>query len=112
MASELVHLSIDGGVATITLDSPANRNALSRALVRELSAALDGAEAGVADGSVRSRTDWASSTFRSRAGTSATLRSCTSRIRPGPSTYTVTAAKKSAAMQTRSARTDMGRASC
>jgi methylglutaconyl-CoA hydratase len=36
MADELVHLHVDGGVATITLDSPANRNALSAQLRREL----------------------------------------------------------------------------
>jgi enoyl-CoA hydratase len=34
--SELVHLSMDGGIATVTLDSPHNRNALSRQLVAEL----------------------------------------------------------------------------
>lgn len=33
---ELVHLSLERGVATITLDSPHNRNALSRRLVGEL----------------------------------------------------------------------------
>ena len=33
MSEEVVHLEIAGGVATITLDSPANRNALSRALM-------------------------------------------------------------------------------
>jgi enoyl-CoA hydratase len=33
---ELVRLDVSGPVATITLDSPANRNALSRALVRQL----------------------------------------------------------------------------
>ena len=38
------------GVATITLDSPANRNALSTRLVADLNTALDVAEAGVADG--------------------------------------------------------------
>jgi enoyl-CoA hydratase len=38
--SELVHLAIDGYVATITLDSPRNRNALSRRLVEELTAHL------------------------------------------------------------------------
>lgn len=37
---ELVHLDIDGYVATITLDSPHNRNALSRRLVEELLAHL------------------------------------------------------------------------
>ncbi len=36
MDDELVHLTRAGGIATITLDSPANRNALSRALVRQL----------------------------------------------------------------------------
>lgn len=45
MSEELVHLEISGGVATITLDSPANRNALSRALVAgledSLAAAID-----------------------------------------------------------------------
>jgi methylglutaconyl-CoA hydratase len=34
--NELVHLDIDAAVATITLDSPHNRNALSRQLVTEL----------------------------------------------------------------------------
>jgi enoyl-CoA hydratase len=42
--AELVHCTVDGGVATITLDSPANRNALSRQLVADLHAALDRAE--------------------------------------------------------------------
>jgi len=36
--AELVHLAIEHGVATITLDSPHNRNALSRQLVAELTA--------------------------------------------------------------------------
>jgi methylglutaconyl-CoA hydratase len=36
MADELVHLVVAGGVGTITLDSPANRNALSRQLVADL----------------------------------------------------------------------------
>jgi methylglutaconyl-CoA hydratase len=36
MADELVHLAVDRGVATITLDSPHNRNALSRQLRAEL----------------------------------------------------------------------------
>ena len=53
MADELVHVAVDDGVATITLDSPANRNALSTALVAGLASALDRAEAGVDDGSVR-----------------------------------------------------------
>jgi enoyl-CoA hydratase/methylglutaconyl-CoA hydratase len=39
--SELVRLEVAAGVATITLDSPHNRNALSRALVGQLSQALD-----------------------------------------------------------------------
>jgi enoyl-CoA hydratase len=34
--AELVHLVIEGGIATITLDSPHNRNALSSRLVTEL----------------------------------------------------------------------------
>lgn len=41
---ELVHISVEGGVATITLDSPTNRNALSRQLMAELIGALDRAE--------------------------------------------------------------------
>ncbi len=41
---ELVHTDISGGVATITLDSPGNRNALSRQLVTELNDALTRAE--------------------------------------------------------------------
>lgn len=43
--SELVHLSVDGLTATITLDSPANRNALSRQLVAELVGHLETATA-------------------------------------------------------------------
>lgn len=43
-AAELVHLDSGDGVATITLDSPHNRNALSRQLVSELFARLDAAE--------------------------------------------------------------------
>ncbi|GGM79171.1 enoyl-CoA hydratase [Thermopolyspora flexuosa] len=43
--SPLVHVSERDAVATITLDSPHNRNALSRALLAELSAALDRAVA-------------------------------------------------------------------
>ncbi|WP_300008979.1 enoyl-CoA hydratase-related protein [Pseudonocardia sp.] len=39
--TELVHLDIAAGVATITLDSPANRNALSAQLRHELRAHLD-----------------------------------------------------------------------
>jgi enoyl-CoA hydratase/carnithine racemase len=45
VSGELVHVSIERGVATITLDSPANRNALSLGLVRDLHAALDAADA-------------------------------------------------------------------
>ena len=36
MADELVHFDLKGGVGTITLDSPSNRNALSRQLVSDL----------------------------------------------------------------------------
>ena len=43
--TELVHFGLTDGVATITLDSPHNRNALSRQLVTELFDALDRAEA-------------------------------------------------------------------
>jgi methylglutaconyl-CoA hydratase len=50
---ELVHVEIFDAVATITLDSPANRNALSSRLVADLNRALERAEAGVADGGVR-----------------------------------------------------------
>lgn len=42
--AELVHLDVVEGVATITLDSPANRNALSRQLVTELFEALHAAD--------------------------------------------------------------------
>ncbi|QDH11201.1 enoyl-CoA hydratase [Nocardioides dongxiaopingii] len=42
---ELVHLRVDGPVATVTLDSPHNRNALSRRLVTELADRLARAEA-------------------------------------------------------------------
>jgi len=42
---ELVHLDVADDVATITLDSPANRNALSAQLTRELFDALAAAEA-------------------------------------------------------------------
>lgn len=41
----VVHYEIDGAVATITLDAPHNRNALSRALVTGLEQALHAAEA-------------------------------------------------------------------
>jgi enoyl-CoA hydratase/methylglutaconyl-CoA hydratase len=43
--TELVHLSVTDAVATITLDSPANRNALSRRLVTELFGHLERAGA-------------------------------------------------------------------
>lgn len=43
--TELVHLSVDGGIATITLDSPHNRNALSSQLVTELTERLHAADA-------------------------------------------------------------------
>jgi enoyl-CoA hydratase/carnithine racemase len=49
----LVRFDVTGAVATITLDSPANRNALSSRLVGDLNRALDGAEAAVAAGEVR-----------------------------------------------------------
>ena len=39
--TEVVHLSVDAGIATITLDSPHNRNALSRQLVAELTDRLE-----------------------------------------------------------------------
>jgi enoyl-CoA hydratase/carnithine racemase len=42
--TELVHLDVADEVATITLDSPANRNALSRQLVSELFDRLESAE--------------------------------------------------------------------
>lgn len=48
--AELVHLDVAAGVATVTLDSPANRNALSARLRRELTAQLDTA---IADDAVR-----------------------------------------------------------
>ncbi len=44
-ADELVHYAVEGPVATITLDSPHNRNALSRQLVAELAERLERAEA-------------------------------------------------------------------
>ena len=40
----LVHCAVEGGVATITLDSPSNRNALSGQLLAELHSALDQAD--------------------------------------------------------------------
>ena len=47
-ADVLVRLDLAGGIATITLDSPHNRNALSRRLVGELGQCLDEAEASAA----------------------------------------------------------------
>jgi methylglutaconyl-CoA hydratase len=47
---ELVRTVTDSGVTTLTLDSPANRNALSTPLIREL---LDGLAAALADPAVR-----------------------------------------------------------
>jgi enoyl-CoA hydratase/carnithine racemase len=41
----VVHTRVEGAVATITLDSQHNRNALSRRLLRELDEGLDAAEA-------------------------------------------------------------------
>ena len=41
---ELVRTAVDGGIATITMDSQHNRNALSRQLVTELHAGIDLAE--------------------------------------------------------------------
>ncbi|MEL6891922.1 MAG: enoyl-CoA hydratase-related protein [Actinomycetota bacterium] len=43
-ASDLVRFDVDDEIATITLDSQHNRNALSRQLVAELDAAIDAAE--------------------------------------------------------------------
>lgn len=43
--SSVVEIDIEGGIATITLDSQSNRNALSRALLAGLHDALDEAEA-------------------------------------------------------------------
>ena len=45
MTDELVHYGVSDAVATITLDSPHNRNALSRQLVTELLEGLERAEA-------------------------------------------------------------------
>ena len=49
----LVRLEVADAVATITLDSPANRNAVRSRLVADLHAALDGAEAPIAAGDAR-----------------------------------------------------------
>lgn len=43
-AEQTVRCDVEGGVATITLDSPGNRNALSRELLADLHIALDRAE--------------------------------------------------------------------
>ena len=43
MSEALVRLEVTGGVATVTLDSPANRNALSGALMTGLEESLDAA---------------------------------------------------------------------
>jgi methylglutaconyl-CoA hydratase len=43
--TELIHSEVRAGVATVTLDSPTNRNALSTALIDQLLAALQAAEA-------------------------------------------------------------------
>ena len=51
-AAENVHLQVAAGIATITLDSPANRNALSAALRADLSRHLHAADAD-ADAAVR-----------------------------------------------------------
>src|SRR6185369_541670 len=45
MAETLVRSAVAGGVATLTLDSPDNRNALSSALIADLVTALDTAAA-------------------------------------------------------------------
>ena len=45
MTEELVHYDVDRAIATITLDSPGNRNALSAQLVTELAAHLASAAA-------------------------------------------------------------------
>jgi len=47
---ELVRTATDAGVTTLTLDSPANRNALSAALIRDL---LDGLTGALTDPAVR-----------------------------------------------------------
>ncbi|WP_219817023.1 enoyl-CoA hydratase family protein [Arthrobacter sp. GMC3] len=53
MSTELVRYAVDSGIATITLDSPGNRNALSRRLVGELVNRLERAALAAASGSVR-----------------------------------------------------------
>ena len=44
MTDTVVHCEVSNGIATITLDSPSNRNALSNQLVTDLHSALDRAE--------------------------------------------------------------------
>lgn len=51
--AELVHYAVEDGIATLTLDSPANRNALSQQLVAELLGHLQLAAAEAAAGVVR-----------------------------------------------------------
>ncbi len=51
--TELVHYAVESGIATITLDSPGNRNALSRQLVTELVAGLERAALAAGTGQVR-----------------------------------------------------------
>lgn len=48
--TDLVRSATDGAIATVTLDSPANRNALSSGLLTQLRGAIDGA---IADRGVR-----------------------------------------------------------
>ena len=45
VVGQLVNVVVADGVATVTLDSPANRNALSQQLLADFHAALDTAEA-------------------------------------------------------------------
>ena len=45
VVGHLVSVAVADGIATITLDSPANRNALSQQLLADLHSALDEAEA-------------------------------------------------------------------
>jgi len=49
-SDRVLQVSVERGVATLTLDSPANRNALSRAMRAQLSAAVQEA---LADDAVR-----------------------------------------------------------
>lgn len=44
MSGPLVRVEVSGGIATVTLDSPSNRNALSRTLVSDFHTALDTAD--------------------------------------------------------------------